>query len=247
MNKFILLLLVLLTFSDGIFASRDSGKYEDIEHVLRVVDVKMTDDLSEVLSGDNSKYIIRDHYDLSRYPNGVTVGKNCELDFQGGSLNNGIIIFNNTKIKSNTKRIFDKNRYAGRLDNVETYPEWFGAVGDGDTDDTKPIQDAMDVSNRVAGLADKIYAVKTNSPNKHCLIVRRDSLSLYINLKDINKYTTSDYRGKGVVFIDSKNEFTFIGNITSVNDSLPVSAKTGMTLENSRAGIVCHGDCGGEY
>ena len=119
------------------------------------------------------------------------------------------------------------------------------AIGDGKTDDTRAIQDAMNVSGNVCGLGNRVYAVRTDSPYKHCLTVNKDSLSMIIDLIDLNEYTSSDYRGRGVIFIDNKNAFSFKGSITSVNSTLPVSARTGMTLEGCRAGIVCYGDCKG--
>ena len=210
---------------------------------LRCVFVRRSDDLSKVLAKNNTHYIIRYNHDLSLYSNGVTIGNNSVLDFKNGSFNNGLIVFNDTKIIAKTKKIFSNNKYEGTIDVEAAYPEWFGAFGNGMTDDTQAVQDAMDVSNTVSGLDGKVYAVRTDSPFKHCLTVKRDSLTMEINLKDINVYTSSDYRGRGVIFIDNLNGFTFSGSITSINDHLPVSAKTGMTLEESRAGIVCYGDC----
>lgn len=212
---------------------------------LRRVCVRKTDNLAKVLSEPNTRYVIRYNHDLSKYPDGVVIGENSVLEFRKGSLKNGKITFNNTRIKSKLRRIFENNIYDGSLDVEAAAPEWFGAVGDGRTDDTRAIQDAMDVADVVSGRDSRVYAVRTDTPYTHCLTVKRDSLRLVINMKDLNEYNTSDYRGRGVIFIDNHNGFSFDGSITSVNDQLPISAKTGMTLENSRAGIVCYGDCGG--
>lgn len=215
------------------------------ESGMRSVCVRKSDDLSKVLAAENTKFVIRHQHDLSKYPNGVVIGKNSVLVFKKGCFKNGTITFNDTKVNAKVMAVFLNNRYKGLLDVKQAYPEWFGAAGDGKTDDTQPIQDAMDVARVVKGYGDRVYAVRTNTPYKHCLTVKRDSLSMEIRLLDINEYNSSDYRGRGVVFVDNKNAFSFEGSITSINDKLPVSAKTGMTLENSRAGIVCYGDCGG--
>lgn len=214
------------------------------ESGMRSVCVRKSDDLSKVLAAENTTFIIRHQHDLSKYPNGVVIGKNSALVFEKGCFKSGTIYFNDTKVNAKVRAIFLNNRYKGLLDVEQAYPEWFGAVGDGKTDDTRPIQDAMDVARVVKGYGERVYAVRADSPYKHCLTVKRDSLTMSIHLRDINKYTTSDYRGRGIIFVDNKNAFSFKGNIISVNDKLPVSAKTGMTLENGRAGIVCYGDCG---
>jgi hypothetical protein len=70
---------------------------------------------------------------------------------------------------------------------------------------------------------------------------------LTINLKDLNEYLSADYRGRGVIFVDNLNGFSFKGSINSVNTSLPVSSKSGLSLESGRAGIVCYGDCSRVY
>ena len=234
-----LLKVLAVSFFCFFLLSPNHGYAESIRRVC----VRKTDDLSKVLAGENNRYIIRYSHDLSKYKDGVVIGDNSVLEFKKGCLSNGHITFHNTKIIAPLKRFFSNNTYSGNVD--VAYPEWFGAKGDGKTDDTRAIQDAIDVSNTVTGVNGKVYAVKTDIPYQHCLTVKRDSLSLSINLKDINEYTTSDYRGRGVIFVDNKNGFSYDGKITSINDNLPVSAKSGMSLEGSRVGIVCYGDCGG--
>ena len=241
--KHLIVFLLLMHFA--VFQIAGANEIGTEEQVFRVVCVKKTADLSKVLAGENTQYIIRYKHDLSRYKDGVVIGKNSILEFRKGSLNNGKIVFNNTRIKSKARRIFDNNVYDGIIDVAQAYPEWFGAEGNGLTDDTRAIQDALNVSNTVSGISGKVYAVRTASPFNHCLEIKRDSLTMNINLKDINEYSTSDYRGRGVIFLDNKSAFSFSGSITTVNVKLPVSAETGMSLENSRAGILCYGDCSG--
>lgn len=47
-----------------------------------------------------------------------------------------------------------------------------------------------------------------------------------------------------MIFIDNLDGFSFNGSISSINGELPVSTPNGLSLEEGRAGIVCHGDCG---
>lgn len=49
----------------------------------------------EMMSADNTKYVIKYDYVLGE---DITVPANCVLDFDGGSINNGNIIYNNTVI-----------------------------------------------------------------------------------------------------------------------------------------------------
>ena len=67
----------------------------------------------------------------------LTIATGSILDFQGGSFNNGTIVGNNTKIITGLQKIFNSNIILTGTWNVEeSYPEWFGAVGNGVTNDT---------------------------------------------------------------------------------------------------------------
>lgn len=67
----------------------------------------------------------------------LTVATGSTLDFQGGSFSNGTIVGNNTKINAGLQKIFNIDIILNGTWNVnEAYPEWFGAVGNGVTNDT---------------------------------------------------------------------------------------------------------------
>ena len=88
-----------------------------------------------MINKENTIYIIQYDYDLNGQE--ITVPENCILKFEGGSLSCGIIKGNNTKIKAGIEKIFGDNITINGTWNVEeSYPEWFGAVGDGVTNDT---------------------------------------------------------------------------------------------------------------
>jgi hypothetical protein len=83
----------------------------------------------------NTIYEVRYNFDLGG--GSVTIPVGCTLSFVGGSISNGILTGTNTGIKASTTKIFGNNlTISGQWNYDEAYPEWFGAVGDGTTDDT---------------------------------------------------------------------------------------------------------------
>ena len=89
----------------------------------------------------NCTYEICDGLDLKG--DTIQIPINAELVFKGGFFKNGIICGNNTIISSECKTIFRSIRLQGKWLNDSFCPEWFGAVGDGITDDTESIRKAM--------------------------------------------------------------------------------------------------------
>lgn len=113
-----------------------SGKgYKVLEKNIQTIDGVKKNILTEVmLSEANTIYEIRYDFDL----NGKTIEmkEGCTLKFEGGSLKNGSIVGNNTRIDSSSYKIFETNLDIKENWNTEWMPEWFGAKGDGITDDS---------------------------------------------------------------------------------------------------------------
>lgn len=96
-----------------------------------------------MINEENTIYVIQYDYDLNDEE--ITIPEGCVLDFQGGSLSNGTIVGNNTIIKAELYRIFNLDIILqGTWDVIEGYPEWFGAKGDGETNDCLAIQKCLD-------------------------------------------------------------------------------------------------------
>lgn len=78
----------------------------------------------------------------------LTIPEGCTLDFQGGSFANGTITGSNTKINAGLQKIFNLDiTLNGTWSIVESYPEWFGAKGDGVTINTSALQNCINSFN----------------------------------------------------------------------------------------------------
>lgn len=88
-----------------------------------------------MINQSNTIYEIGYDFDLDGET--INMPENCLLYFNGGSIKNGSINGNGTKIRAELYNIFGLNtNLLGSYNINGLYPEWFGAVGDGITDCT---------------------------------------------------------------------------------------------------------------
>ena len=105
----------------------------------------------------NTIFEIRYDFDLNGEE--ITIPEGCTLDFQGGSLSNGILIGNNTSIQSPPIKIFDVNiELRGSWSISEIHPEWFGG-GISSEDNSLSIQLCLNYFNKV-NLLKGVYKTK---------------------------------------------------------------------------------------
>jgi len=114
----------------------------------------------EMMSAQNTKYVIKYDYVLSE---NITVPANCILDFDGGSLKNGTLIGNQTRIDAEVIKIFNTDiSLVGTWNVAEAYTEWFGLTdysSDCSSYINKAIQAAYSSGINVVRLQNKVYNI----------------------------------------------------------------------------------------
>lgn len=158
---FVLFLTIFLVFFSPTFvysntmADETKLTYNGMGRVL--LNQNMVDGVNvltqEMLPLDNTIYIIQHDFIVRDI---ITIPKNCILLFEGGSINKGCLVGQNTVIQAGIQKIFDIDiLLSGTWKLLEVYPEWFGAKGDYDakkhigTDDSDAISKAINVATSI--------------------------------------------------------------------------------------------------
>lgn len=108
----------------------------------------------------NTRYIIQYDYDLDQQE--IELPNNCILEFQGGSLKNGVIIGNGSLILSTPfTYIFQNITFKGDFRNSCFYADWFGCADVEDCSDNLQwaIDSAQSVLVKSVTLSNKIYNI----------------------------------------------------------------------------------------
>ena len=112
----------------------------------------------------NTYYVIKDVIDLEGAS--VIIPKDCVLKMEGGQLENGRIIGNNTYIEAAPYSIFSSNlNLKGTFTASEAYPEWFESA-----DDAVKIRKSLEIFDNVK-LTAKHYILQSVDENGYGIVV----------------------------------------------------------------------------
>lgn len=121
-----------LTWRGTDWTNEDGSLFSKVKYIKQTNTI---DVLNIMFSYSNVIYKVCADIDLGGGT--LTIATGSTLDFQGGSFSNGTMVGANTRIKAGLQKIFNSDIILTGTWNVEeSYPEWFGAVGDGVTNDT---------------------------------------------------------------------------------------------------------------
>lgn len=139
----------------------------------------------EDFSSKNAIYIIRYDFKLVK---DITVPDGCVLQFEGGSISGKHTLTGaNTGISSPLVKIInDDVKITGTWNVPTAYPEWFGAKGDGVSDDADAIQKSFSLNCPVY-LQCKIYGV-----GKPIKLVEATTISSSVSEHNANPHSVSN-------------------------------------------------------
>ena len=180
----------------------------------------------DMINKPNTIYEIRYDFDLDGKT--LEVPKNCTLKFDGGSLSNGKLLFQDAFITSAPDYIFKNIQIdeQSKCLNTEVYAEWFGAYGDGNTDDTKSIQTALDFAyfSQVykVKLLGRTYLITDTIWVKDHLCIEGSSYSNYYSSGVNNNWSEINNKGNQSILLANLrdiNKFAIDSDVIDENDN----------------------------
>ena len=170
------------------------------------------------ISNKNTIYEVLSDFNLEG--DSISIPAGCILSFKGGTIRNGTLVGNNTTIQNvDTSIIFSDIQLDGTWHADIACPEWFGAVGDGISDDREAIQTAINVGNIV--VLNKQYLIH-NAPfnyNKYRPIPE-DELDYFLDVMSQKNNTPNSSltpiiipSNKTVIIVGGIKAYSPLGNL----------------------------------
>lgn len=197
-------------------------------------------------------YVVKEKVDLLGET--LILPPDCILRFEGGFFENGSIIFDNTLIEGNYR--FNCS-CSGTIANDIVCPQMYGAKGDGISDDSEPIQKAINSSKQVL-FKRATYLLKSPiifDGQNYLVDFNLSTLKKENNTGFNYKYKDTDYRDYPSVIIIKPHESNTSGHIylknliitsNHTNDGIHAEWCRNVILDNVRifktnCGFVCGG------
>lgn len=160
----------------------------------------------KMMSTQNTKYVIKYNYVLGE---DITIPYNCILEFDGGSISNGRIVFDSTYIIAEISPILP-TECSGIISNKTLYPEWFY---DCNGDYTNAIQTCINLgTNKTVELTGERYLVsplKSFKNHFYCLEFNTSNISFISKCNSVI-YTNTDINYRSIIY----DKGTYTNNIT---------------------------------
>lgn len=241
--------LLLMFFLGGI--QNVFGEEVINNHVVLKKGVSLTSQLIQ----SKTTYIIRDVFDLNDSIEAqiIKVPPACILQFEGGCIVNGRIVGNNTRIIADQTKIFGDNvSLEGIWDVKEAFPEWFGAKGNGVTDDYTALQLTIN-SFPIIKLCSKTYLCNSGIKVENNKILLGDESELKCQHEGICQIyvTGNNTQIKGIIFNNVVKGFPDFGYDNDGKNSTNIAYKNGIegitiedcTFKNAICGVYIHSAC----
>lgn len=159
----------------------------------------------------NTIYIIQ--YDYCLAGQTIEVPENCVLDFQGGSLRNGTIRFNNTILIANTE-VFNNITLKGNLLNDTCTTAWFKLDRTGSTDISSQIRGLFSVASNRVEFTEGTYLFSEVDVNFPAIIKGLGG----VTIKPVVKYPNVASALKRVFTVTNQSYFK-LDNISFIGDT----------------------------
>ena len=210
-----------------------------IEELMKVT-ITSSNWSATALQTPDTRYIISGNLDFDSATE-VEVGDNCQIEFTKGSTlgSNVELLINNAEIVAPLTQIFDGTKITGFFHNGQIPVEWFGAKGDGETDDVEAINTTIKYAGKSEVLLSApIYvigsSIQITEDNANFDSYDESSVEVFKNQEGGKKFLC-----KGSIYSTSNFTGYSVGNVLVPAMVRLAASNTTVRIEGA---IVVHSD-----